>query len=129
MINFDLESFIRYSVNMLKEINKNIRIENPDDKAIFPVTVISNPMDNEIVIDDDNSSIYIKYMITVENWSDTFYDSVKLDSKITSILRKHNFLPIGNPINRKDEITKKFIFGHNYQVNYNKLTNSLERTK
>lgn len=129
MEEFDLESFTRYVIKLLKNINKNIRIENPDDKATFPITIVSNPMDNELIIDDDNSSIYTKYMISIENWSDTFYDSIKLDSEITLVLRKNNFLPIGNPINRKDEITKKFIFGHNYQVNYNKLTNSLERIK
>lgn len=126
MYELDEENFTRYTVRQVETLKKNVILSNPDNAETFPLSVINNVM-SSIRKTEDGFPVYVRFSITVEWWTNSKYESMKLSQETNVLLRKSNFTPIGAPIDIYDEITKKHRFGRKYEVNYNGLTNSFER--
>lgn len=120
-----IEDFTRYTVRQVEELG-NVTLSNPDTEEKFPVSVISNPMQS-IKRTENNIPILTRLSITVEWWTNSKYESMRLFQETNKLLRNSNFAQIGSPIDVYDEITKKHRYGGRYEVNYNGLTNSFER--
>lgn len=120
-----IEEFTRYITRLVAQLG-NITLENPDTEETFPVAVISNPMQS-IKKTENNIPIYVRFSISIEWWTNSKYESMNLFQETNKLLRQHNLAQIGNPIDLYDQITKKHRYGGRYEVNYNGLTNSLER--
>ncbi len=120
-----IDEFTRYVCQVLESLG-NITLENPDSEETFPIGVVSNPMQS-IKKTENNIPIYKRFSISIEWWTNSKYESMKLFEKTNSLLRTYNFAQIGNQVDIYDEITKKHRYGGRYEVNYNGLTNSFER--
>lgn len=120
-----IEEFTRYITRLVAQLG-NITLENPDTEETFPVAVISNPMQS-IKKTENNIPIYVRFSISIEWWTNSKYESMNLFQETSKLLRQHNLAQIGSPIDLYDQITKKHRYGGRYEVNYNGLTNSLER--
>lgn len=129
MSELTLEEFTRLVVRKLEETGENIITSNPDTKETYPLGVVSNPMENILLTDESNKPIKKTLAISVEWWTNSKYQSMEKCELGNQKLRELNILPTSNTSPRYDEITKKHIFGCNYQVNYNGITNSLEKIK
>lgn len=129
MNEFDLEAFTRMVVKKVEELNYAITLRNPSSDASFPVGVVSNPMENIRMTDENNIPILKRFSITIEWWTDSKYEAMKLCQQANLKMRTLNLLKVGNTVIRDDEIIKKSIVGETYEVNYNSLTNSLEKIK
>lgn len=125
MKELSIEQFTRYVENLVETLG-NTTLNNPNTEEKFPIFVISNPM-QAIKKVENNYPIYTRFSITIENWNNSKYEAMKLHQKTYELLRKYNFCIVGSPIDIYDEITKKHRYGSRYEVNYNGLTNSLER--
>ena len=126
---FDLEAFTRLVVRKTEELGKEVSLANPTDDAIFPIGVVNNPMEDVVMTDDDNIPIIKNFSITIEWWTNSRYESMKLCQETNLKMRTLNLLKVGNTIIRNDEVTSKYIVGETYEVRYNGLTNSLEKIK
>lgn len=126
MYELDEEQFTRYTVRQVETLKKNVTLSNPDNKEEFPLSVVSNIM-SSIRRTEEGFPIYVKFSVTVEWWTDSKYESMRMTQETNKLLRKSNYTPIGAPIDIYDEITKKHRYGRRYEVNYNGLTNSFER--
>lgn len=125
MYELDIESFTRYVVNIIEPLG-NVSLSNPDTEAVFPMAVVNNPMQS-IKKTENNFPIYVRFSISIEWWTNSRYESMKLYQKTNQLLRNYNFGVVGSPTNMYDEITKKYRYGGRYEVNYNGLTNAFER--
>lgn len=126
MYELDEEQFTRYVVRQIETLNKNVTLSNPDITEEFPLYVVSNVM-SSIRKAEDGTPVYSKFSVSIESWTNSKYESMKLSQDIKVLLRASNFAPIGSPIDTYDEITKKHRYGYRYEVNYNGLNNSFER--
>ncbi len=117
--------FTKYTVKQVEQLG-NTTLSNPDSSEQFPIAVIGNTMRN-ILKTENNIPIYSRFSITVEWWANSKYEAMELFDTTNKALREYNYIPIGSPIDIYDEITKKHRYGSRYEVNYNGLTNSLER--
>ena len=63
----------------------------------------------------------------MKHWANSKYEAMKMFQETTVLLRNSNMAQVGTPIDMYDEITKKHRYGGRYEVNWNGLTNSLER--
>ena len=107
----DIETLTRLIVRKINEIdNREIVLQNPTDKSVFPCTVVRTPMERQR-ISEETTPVYKRFSISNET-------AVKL--------REYNFKKVNNDISIYDEITKKYRLISNYEVNYNGLTNSFE---
>lgn len=132
MREFTLEEFTRDVVRTLEDkniSNNNITTSNPDTTELYPLGVVSNPMENIIMTSESNIPIRKRFGITIEWWTDSKYHSMQKYNEGCNLLRAKNILSSGGTYERYDEITKKHIFGSSYEVYYNGLTNSYEKTK
>lgn len=123
MHELDEETFTRYVV---RQIEGNVTLANPDSKEKFPISVVSNVMQS-IRKTENGTPIYSRFSVTIEHWNNSKYESMKKFHETKLLLRKINFTPVGSPIDIYDEVTKKYRYGSRYEVNYNGLTNSFER--
>lgn len=126
MYELDEENFTRYVVREIETLGKNVTLSNPDNKEIFPLYLVNNVM-SSIRRTENGTPIYSRFSVSIESWTNSKYDSMRLSQEVKILLRRSNFTPIGSPIDNYDEITKKHRFGYRYEVNYNGLTNSFER--
>ncbi len=126
MYELDEEQFTRYVVRQIETLNKNVTLSNPDNTEEFPLYVVSNVM-SSIRRAEDGTPIFSRFSVSIESWANSKYESMRLSQDIKVLLRASNFAPIGAPIDRYDEITKKHRYGYRYEVNYNGLNNSFER--
>ncbi len=127
MYELSIEEFTRYVVRQIESLG-NTTLNNPDVKENFPIAVINNPMQS-IRTTENNIPIYIRFSISVEWWTNSKYESMRLFQETNKKLRESNFIQIGGSIDLYDEITKKHRYGGRYEVNYNGLTNTFERVK
>lgn len=125
MYELDIENFTKYVENLIETIG-NTTLSNPDSEEVFPIFVVSNPMQTIKKV-ENNIPVYTRFSITIENWNNSRYESMNLHQKVYKLLREYNFCLVGSPIDMYDEITKKHRYGSRYEVNYNGLTNSFER--
>lgn len=126
MTEFTIEDFQRYTVRVIEKNGNNVTLSNPDINETFPLTVVSNAMQS-IKKTEDNFPILKRFSITVEHWANSKYEAMKMFQETTVLLRNCNMAQVGTPIDMYDEITKKHRYGGRYEVNWNGLTNSLER--
>lgn len=130
MINeFTLEEFTRLVVKKVETTGIETTLSNPSSDAVFPIGVVTAPMENVIRTNDDNVPIKKVFSITVEWWTNSKYESMRLNNECIKKLRTLNMIQTGNTTPRYDEITQKNIIGAIYEVNYNGLTNSFEKKK
>ena len=121
-----VEDFQRYVVRLIETLGNNVTLENPDVEEEFPLSVVSNVMQS-IKKTENNFPILKRFSVTVEWWTNSKYESMKLFQETNILLRQSNMAQIGTPIDIYDDLTKKHRYGGRYEVNYNGLTNSLER--
>lgn len=122
-----VEEFTKIICKLVDDVG-NITLSNPDSEDDFPIGVISNTM-RSIEKIENNIPIIARYSISIFWWTNSKYESMKLENKTTELLLKYNVIPIGNQNDNYDEITKKYIYGYRYEVIYNGLTNSFNRVK
>lgn len=121
-----VEDFQRYVVRLIETLGNNVTLENPDVEEEFPLSVVSNVMQS-IKKTENNFPILKRFSVTVEWWTNSKYESMKLFQETNILLRQSNMAQVGTPIDIYDDLTKKHRYGGRYEVNYNGLTNSLER--
>jgi len=126
MYELDEEQFTRYVVRQIETLNKNVTLSHPDINEEFPLYVVDNIM-SSVRKTEDGFPIFSRFSISIEAWTNSKYESMKLSQDIKILLRASNFTPIGSPVDIYDEITKKHRYGYRYEVNYNGLNNSFER--
>ena len=125
----DLEKFTQLIVRKINELgNREIVLQNPTDKSIFPCTVVRTPLENQR-INEEVTPVYTRYSISIEEWTKSQYDCMKQSYETAVKLREYNLKKVGNDQIIFDEITKKHRLISNYEVNYNGLTNSFERIR
>ncbi len=121
------EDFYKFIITLLEELKVEVVTENPNGNAIFPCIVAQAPIriDEKIY---DRFPILTRFSITCEAWTKSKMQSIILSDKIDQKLREYNFRKIGSPIDSYDEITKCQRYGGTYEVLYNALTNSFEKS-
>lgn len=127
MYELSIEEFTRYVVRQIELIG-NITLNNPDTRESFPIGVVNNPMQS-IKVTENNIPLYTRFSISIEWWTNSKYESMRLFQETNKKLRESNFIQIGGSIDLYDEVTKKHRYGGRYEVNFNGLTNSFERVK
>ena len=120
-----IEEFTRIIVRKLEELNNEIVLQNPQEKDIFPCGVVSNVMRKNLIL-ENSIPVESTFSVTVEWWSDKHYTSMKLFDEASKKLRELNVLLNTNTTSRYDDITRKYVVGGNYRVNYNGITNSFQ---
>lgn len=120
-----IEDYTRIIVKKLEELGYNIVLENPQSDETFPCGVVSNVYKN-IILTENGTPVKSSFYVSVGWWSDKTYSSMALFDEATKKLRELNLTLVGNPRSSYDEITKKYRYDGNYEVNYNGLTNSFE---
>lgn len=128
MKEFKVSDFYNMVISILETILKEVVMENPDGKSVFPCIVVQAPMRLDEVNGED-VPILSRFSITCEAWTKKKSSSISLADEIDSKLRGYNFTRTGTPIDLYDENTKSHRYGGSYEVFYNALTNSLEKVK
>lgn len=123
-----IERFTRIVSRKLEEYEYNIVLENPQTDETFPCGVLSNVMRKD-TINEDGEPVKSSFSFTLEWWTEKTYSSMALFDKSNIKLRELNILLTGNTSPRFDEVTKKYIVGGNYEVNYNAITNSFNKIR
>lgn len=130
MIELKIKDFTDIVVKLMEEITDEVVLENPDASSKFPCIVCQAPMRyDEVNNNDGDIPILSRYSITIEAWTKRKTSSISISDEIDSKLRGYNFTRIGTPIDLYDEITKCHRYGGNYEVFFNAMTNSFEKTK
>lgn len=129
MYELDVATFTKIVAEKVENLGLGeITLANPDINEKFPIAVLSNIMQS-IKKTENNFPIYSRFSITIEWWTNSKYESMRLFQETNKALRNSNFAMLGTPIDMYDEITKKHRYGGRYEVNYNGLNNSFERIK
>lgn len=123
-----IEDFTRIVSRKLEESKYNIVLENPQTDEKFPCGVLSNIMRND-TINEDGEPVKSSFSFSLEWWTDKTYSSMALFDEASIKLRELNILLTGNTSSRFDDVTKKYIVGGNYEVNYNAITNSFNKIR
>lgn len=125
----DIGTLTRLIVQKINQLgNREIVLQNPTDKSVFPCTVVRTPMERP-KISEETTPVYTRFSVSIEEWTKSQYDSMAQSYQTAVKLREYNFKKVGNDISSFDEITKKYRLISNYEVNYNGLTNSFELIK
>lgn len=122
------EEFTRIVIREVEELNLNVLLDNPDITADYPCVVCNNTYSN-ILLCEDNIPVKTRLQISLETWATSKYETMNIMNKIIIKLRELNISPIGNPIENYDELTNKHRRMRNFEVFFNGLTNSFDRTK
>ena len=127
MYELDVATFTKIVAEKIENLGLGeITLSNPDINETFPIAVLSNIMQS-IKKTENNFPIYSRFSFTIEWWTNSKYESMRLFQETNKALRNYNFAMLGTPIDMYDEITKKHRYGGRYEVNYNGLNNSFER--
>lgn len=125
----DIETLTRLIVQKINQLSdREIVLQNPTDKSVFPCTVVRTPMERQR-INEETTPVYTRFSVSIEEWTKSQYDCMAQSNRTAVKLREYNFKKVSNDISRYDEITKKYRLISNYEVNYNGLTNSFELIK
>lgn len=122
------EKFTRIVENKVEELKYNTLLSNPSTDAIFPCITVGNTL-SSILVTEDKTPVRTRFQITIEVWATKKYEAMGILDKVTVKLRELNLTKVGNPIENYDEITSKHRRGYSYEVFFNGLTNSFDRTK
>lgn len=122
------EKFTRIVENKVEELKYNTLLSNPSTDAIFPCITVGNTL-SSILVTEDKIPVRTRFQITIEVWATKKYEAMGILDKVTVKLRELNLTKVGNPIENYDEITSKHRRGYSYEVFFNGLTNSFDRTK
>lgn len=122
------EEFTRIVENKVEELKYNTLLSNPSTDAIFPCITVGNTL-SSILVTEDKIPVRTRFQITIEVWATKKYEAMGILDKVTVKLRELNLTKVGNPIENYDEITSKHRRGYSYEVFFNGLTNSFDRTK
>lgn len=125
----ELEDFTRLIVQTLEELGENITLSNPDTDETFPIGVVSLPLEMINKTDETNTPTSKRFQISIEWWTDSRYTSLSKYTACGKKLRELNILQTGQTTQRYDEITKKHIVGGSYEVLYNGINNSFNKTR
>lgn len=129
MTELNIEQLTRLIVRKINELNnRDVILQNPTDKSVFPCTVIRTPLENQR-INEGPAPVYTRFSISIEEWCAKQYECMHQSNETAVKLREYNFKKTSNDQIFYDEITKKYRLVNNYEVNYNGLTNSFERIK
>ena len=125
----DIGTLTRLIVQKINQLgDREIVLQNPTDKSVFPCTVVRTPMERS-KISEETTPVYTRFSVSIEEWTKSQYDCMAQSYQTAVKLREYNFKKVGNDISSFDEITKKYRLISNYEVNYNGLTNSFELIK
>ena len=120
--------FTRIVENKVEELNYNTLLSNPDTTANYPCITVGNTL-SSILVTEDKIPIRTRFQITIEVWATKKYEAMDILDKVTIKLRELNLTKVGNPIENYDEITSKHRRGYSFEVFFNGLTNTFDRTK
>lgn len=123
-----IEDFTRIVSRKLEESKYNIVLENPQTDEEFPCGVLSNVMRND-KINEDGEPVKSSFSFSLEWWTDKTYYSMALFDEASIKLTELNILLTGNTSPRFDDVTKKYIVGGTYEVNYNAITHSFNKIR
>lgn len=123
-----MEYFTRLVVRKLEELEIDILLENPQTDDTFPCGVISNVMRNDS-INEEGVPVKSTFSFSVEWWTDKTYSSMELFDKASVKLRDLNILLTANTSTRFDDVTRKYVVGGSYEVNYNAITHSFNKIR
>lgn len=122
------EEFTRIVVRKVEELKLNVLLDNPDIAAEYPCVVCNNTYSN-ILLCENNMPVQTRFQINLEAWATSKYETMNIMNKIIIKLRELNIAPVGNPTEMHDEITNKHRRMRSFEVFFNGLTNSFDRTK
>ena len=122
------ENFTRIVENKVEELGYNTLLSNPDTNAKYPCITVGNTL-SSILVTEDKVPVRTRFQISIEVWATKKYEAMSILDKVTVKLRELNLTKVGNPIENYDEITSKHRRGYSYEVFFNGLTNSFDRTK
>lgn len=122
------EEFTRYAIRKVEELDLSVLLDNPDTTAQYPCVVCNNTYSNDSIC-EDKVPVRKKFQINFEVWATSKYETMNLMNQIIVKLRDLNFTPVGNPIESRDENTNKYRRIRSFEVFFNGLTNSFDRTK
>lgn len=122
------EVFTRMVENLIEKLGYNTSLSNPDTEAEYPCVTVSNTMSN-ILITEDKIPVKTRFQISIEVWDTKKYNTMKIMNEIILKLRSFNLTKVGNTSELYDEITRKHRRGESFEVFFNGITNSFDRTK
>jgi hypothetical protein len=129
MTDFDTSQFTKWVVAKLDTIEGlEVVLANPSGDSVFPCAVVSTPL-IRVVRTENSTPVEISISIQVDFWDSTKYSVMSLSDQANIKLREYNLTRVNTTIDLFDEITKKYIYGGNYEVKYNSITNSYEIIK
>ncbi|HIQ91001.1 MAG TPA: hypothetical protein IAB27_05205 [Candidatus Coprosoma intestinipullorum] len=122
------EEFTRIVENSVEELGYNTLLTNPDTNAKYPCITVGNTL-SSILITEDKVPVKTRFQISIEVWSTSKYETMAIMDKVAIKLRDLNLTKVGTPTELYDEITSKHRRGYSFEVFFNGLTNSFDRTK
>lgn len=122
------EQFTRIVVNYIEELGYNVLLSNPDTNATYPCVIVNNIL-SSIQITEDKIPVRTRFQTSVEVWATKKYEVMEIMDKIVVKLRELNLTKVGTPTELYDEITSKHRRGYSFEVFFNGITNSFDRTK
>lgn len=122
------EQFTRIVVNYIEELGYNVLLSNPDTNATYPCVIVNNIL-SSIQITEDKIPVRTRFQTSVEVWATKKYEVMEIMDKIVVNLRELNLTKVGTPTELYDEITSKHRRGYSFEVFFNGITNSFDRTK
>lgn len=122
------ENFTRIVVEKIEELGYEVVLDNPDIEATYPCIVCNNTMSNGLIY-EDTIPARKRMGISLEVWATSKYQTMSIMNEIIIKLRDLNILPSSTPTEGKDENTNKYRKIQSFEVFYNGLTNSFEKTK
>lgn len=123
------EAFTRIVENIIENLGYNTSLSNPDTEAEYPCVTVGNTLSNILITDENNIPIKTHFQINVEVWDTKKYDTMKIMNEVIIEFRKYNLIKVGNTTEIYDEITRKHRRGEAFEVFFNGLTGSFDRTK
>ncbi len=116
----EITRLIQKKITEIPELGPNrVLFENPSKKASFPVCVIYNFQARPQLF---KASYALS--ITVEIWSEGYYETQSLYDKVARKLSEINFTEVSMTPQGKDLITNKQRYGSTFEVGWNAITNS-----
>ncbi len=123
----DTENITRQIVQKISESSispGNVLLENPSKAAGFPCCVIQPPLQRPQYMGASWS-----LSITVEVWSNSQYEAMRLFDEVKAKLLELNFQLTNNTPLHQDIITEKWRFGGHLEAMYDAIHNTFNRSR
>lgn len=122
---FNTEIVTKQIVSKISEVDElgeaNTILMNPDTTMKFPVCVVQPPIQTPRYHGGGWN-----LEVTVEVWSDSQYQSMRLFDLVKSKLTELNYTMTNNTPLMQDPVTKKWRFGGYFEARWNAILNTLE---